>query len=138
MAKDAIAKAPSGRPQRLPVGFRNRLAVVDQDPNFVYRWVNANLDGGDRISIFEQAGYEKVPKSSSRIGNGRLSTPGPLGDFETMPGGDGDTLILMRIQRDWYDEDQKVKQVAVDEKEARQKRTPDGFYGEISTSNKKE
>lgn len=136
MSKDAIAKAPSGRPNRMPVGFRNRLQVLNQDPNYFYRWVNANLDGGDRVGIFENAGYEKVPKGTHRIDNGRVSTPGPLGDFETMPGGDGDTLVLMRIKREWYDEDQLEKQKIVDEKEAHQKRTPDGFYGKITNSNK--
>ncbi len=136
MSKDAIAKAPRGRPQRQPVGFRNRLTVLDQDPNYVYRWVNSSFDGGDRIAIFEQAGYEKVPKRTHRIDNGRVSTPTPLGDFETLPGGAGDTLVLMRIPKEYYDEDFAAKQSIVDEKEPG-KRNPDGFYGSITTKTEK-
>lgn len=130
MAEKTINKAPSGRPERKPVGFRNRLAVYDQDPNYVYRWVNTNADGGDRIIIMEQAGYEKVPKSTHRTDTGRVDASA-LGSFETAPGGGGDTLVLMRIPREWYEEDQKAKQARVDELDSAQKRTPDGFYGKI-------
>ena len=33
--KEAIAKAPSGRPQRTPIGTRNVLTVEGKDPNYV-------------------------------------------------------------------------------------------------------
>lgn len=38
------------RPSRVPVsGRRDVMTVADQDPNFVYRWVN---DVGNRIDQF--------------------------------------------------------------------------------------
>jgi hypothetical protein len=131
MTEKTVNKAPSGRPNRKPVGFRNRLAVHDQDPNFVYRWVNTNADGGDRVTILEESGYEKVAKSAVRTGNGRVEAS-PLGGTETIPGGGGDTLVLMRQKKEWYEEDQKAKQARVDELDRAQKKTPEGFYGKIS------
>jgi hypothetical protein len=131
MTEKTVNKAPSGRPARKPVGFRNRLAVHGKEPGFEYRWINTNADGGDRVSIMEEAGYEKVSKSGVRAANGRVDASA-LGSFETVPGGSGDTLVLMRIKQEYYDEDQRAKQVRVDETERAQKRTPDGFYGKIA------
>jgi len=131
MTEKTVNKAPSGRPVRKPAGFRNRLAVHGKDPNFEYRWINTNMDGGDRVSIMEEAGYEKVAKSSVRAASGRVDAS-PLGSFETTPGGNGDTMVLMRIKKEWYDEDQRAKQKRVDELDRAQKRTPDGFYGKIT------
>jgi len=131
MTEKTVNKVPSGRPSRKPVGFRNRLAVHEKDPNFEYRWVNTNADGGDRVSIMEEAGYEKVNKSAVRAANGRVDASS-LGSFETTPGGSGDTLVLMRQKKEWYNEDQKAKSARVDELDRAQKRTPDGFYGKIA------
>lgn len=133
MSKETLSKAPSGRPNRKPVGYRNRLAVHEKDPGYVYRWVNSAADGGDRVAIMEESGYEKVQKSTVRQGNGRIESS-PLGSFETVPGGGGDTLVLMRQKADWYAEDQAAKQARVDELDQAQKKTPDGFYGKITTS----
>lgn len=130
MTEKTVNKAPSGRPTRKPVGHRNRLTVLDKDPNYEYRWVNTNASGGDRVLIMEEAGYEKVAKSTQRA-NGRVDAS-PLGSFETTPGGGGDTLVLMRQKKEWYTEDQKEKQKRVDETDVAQKRTPDGFYGKIA------
>ena len=131
MTEKTVNKAPSGRPKRQPVGFRNRLAVHDKDPNYVYRWINTNADGGDRVDIMKDAGYELVEKSAKRAANGRVDAS-PLGGFETTPGGSGDTLVLMRQRKEYYQEDQQAKQSRVDELDKAQKRTPDGFYGKIA------
>lgn len=131
MTEKTVNKAPSGRPNRKPVGFRNRLTVYDKDPSREYRWVNVNMDGGSRVSIMEDAGYRKEAKSKIRAESGRVDATS-LGAYETAPGGNGDTLILMSIDKSWYDEDQLEKQKRVDELEQSQKRIPDGFYGKIS------
>lgn len=130
MTEKTVNKAPSGRPQRKPVGHRNRLTVHDKDPEYVYRWVNTAADGGDRVAILSESGYEPVQKSAQRQGTGRVEAS-PLGSVETVPGGGGDTLLLMRQKREYYEEDQKAKQARVDELDVAQKRTPDGFYGKI-------
>jgi hypothetical protein len=134
MTEKTVNKAPSGRPKRQPVGHRNRLTVADKDPNYVYRWVNANADGGDRPAILAESGYEFVPKSQARKANVRVSDAGPLGTYETTPGGSGDTLVLMRQKREYYDEDQVAKQARVDKTEAAQKKRPDDFYGKVQHS----
>lgn len=131
MTEKTVNKAPSGRPNRKPVGFRNRLTVYDKDPSREYRWVNTTMDGGSRVSVMEEAGYRKERKSKVRAENGRVDATA-LGEYETVPGGAGDTLILMSIQKDWYDEDQVAKQKRVDELDNAQKRIPEGFYGKIS------
>lgn len=131
MTEKTVNKAPSGRPNRKPVGMRNRLTVYDKDPNYNYRWVNAQMDGGSRIPIMEEAGYEKVKKSSVRSETGRIDATA-LGAYETTPGGNGDTLVLMRTRKEWYEEDQAEKQKRVDELDSAQKRIPEGFYGKIS------
>lgn len=131
MTEKTVNKAPSGRPSRKPVGFRNRLAVHDKDPNRVYRWVNTNADGGDRVEIFKEAGYRLEPKSGYRAANGRVDASA-LGSFETTPGGSGDTLVLMSIEKEFYEADQKEKNKRVDDLDRAQKRTPDGFYGKIA------
>lgn len=126
---EKTTKGPSGRPARKPVGYRNRLAVHEKDQKYVYRWVNTNADGGDRVNILEESGYEKVERSAIRA-NGRVEAS-PLGSAETIPGGGGDTLVLMRQKREYYEEDQAAKQKRVDELDRSQKKTPDGFYGKI-------
>jgi hypothetical protein len=133
MTEKTVNKAPSGRPKRQPVGLRNRLTVADKDPNYEYRWINANADGGDRPAILQESGYEYVPKSDARRANIRVSDAGALGAFETTPGGGGDTLVLMRQKREYYEEDQKAKQARVDETDRAQHRTPDGLYGSITS-----
>lgn len=133
MTEKTVNKAPSGRPKRQPVGHRNRLAVADKDPNFVYRWVNANADGGDRPAILAESGYEFVEKSATRKANIRVQDASVLGSYETTPGGGGDTMVLMKQRKDYYDEDQQAKQTRVNETEAAQLKTPEGFYGKVTT-----
>lgn len=132
MAEKTVNKAPSGRPVRKPVGFRNRLAVANKDPNYEYRWVNTNFrEGMDRVAEFEEAGYEKVSKTSVGADTGRIDAS-PLGSFQTAAGGVGDTMVLMRIKKEFYQEDQQAKQERVDETDRAQNKTPDGLYGTIT------
>lgn len=130
--KEAIVKAPSGRPTRKPVGYRDRLRTQNTDPNYVYRWVNANLDQGDRVNILKEAGYETAPAGVHRVTNGRVDDSKEPGSVEVIPGGQGDKLVLMRQKREYYEEDQAEKQKRVQSLEAHQRKTPDGFYGKIS------
>ena len=65
MTKESIAKTPRGRTTRSPVNQRNILSVKGKDPGYVYRIVN---DTGDRIQMFEEAGYELVDASAVTVG----------------------------------------------------------------------
>jgi len=128
--KEVIAKAPSGRPTRQPVGFRSRLTVSNKDPNYVYRWV-VDYDGtGDRLAVFKDAGYEICPSGVHRVGDNRVDVGNTQGSVETKKVGGGQTAYLMRQKKEWYDDDQKAKQAAVDEAEKALKQPSlEGFYG---------
>lgn len=69
-------RAPRGRTKRVPVGQRSRLSVNGKDPNYVYRFVN---DVGDRINMFQEAGYELVSKEDHKIGDNRVDIASPDG-----------------------------------------------------------
>jgi hypothetical protein len=132
MTKETISKAPAGRPKRIPVGSRNRLDVIGKDPNFVYRIVN---DVDDRVERFKQAGYELVDVSESRLSSQRVGTGTPEGTMASMPVGMGTTGYLMKIPKEWYEEDQRLKQVQIDtSEESIKKPNIDGAYGEIKIS----
>lgn len=131
--KENIAKAPSGRPQRIPVGYRNRFEVSNKDPNFSYRIVK---DQDGRIQEFKDAGYEVVEKSQTKLGASRIEGGASLGSTASIPLGAGDTGVLMRIPKEYYEEDQLRKVEAIKEKEkALRSPVQNGqMYGDIKVS----
>lgn len=113
--KESISKAPAGRPVRNPVSGRNILTVKGKEPGYHYRIVN---DEPDRIARFQEGGYELVSNESVKVGDNRVSLPTAEGTVKQMSVGGGQKAYLMRIKKEWYDEDQKEKQKRVDELEA--------------------
>ena len=113
--KESISKSPSGRVQRTPVGTRNVLSVRGKEAGFEYRVVN---DDSDRIEQFKAAGYEVVLARDVTIGDKRVSATSPEGSAASVSVGDGKKGVIMRIRKDWYDEDQAAKQRSIDELEA--------------------
>lgn len=111
--KDTVSKAPSGRPKRTPVGYRNRFEVANKDPNRVYRLVN---DTEGRIAEFEAAGYRVEQQSNIKLGAQRIEGKGSLGSEASIPVGGGTRGVLMSIEKEYYDEDQAVKVQAQKEK----------------------
>lgn len=132
MTKEAISKAPSGRPQRQPVGMRNRQVMKGLDPKYSYRWV-VDYDGtGDRIAAFKDGGYEFVESRKAVHGDSRVDAASPEGSIEQRSVGSGLKGYLMRIPRELYEEDQKAKQQAVSKtEEALKKPALDGAYGSL-------
>ena len=130
MSQDS--KAPSGRVSRTPVGTRNILTVKGKDPNYVYRHVN---DIDDRISMFQEAGYELVQDESVVVGDKRVNAASSLGSAKAVSVGQGTKAYLMRIKRDWYEEDQakKLSNVA-DIERATKEKALDGTYGDLKLS----
>lgn len=130
--KDALSKEPSGRPQRTPVGQRNILTVKGKDPSYVYRIVN---DVDDRISQYKEAGYEIVPDTSVAVGDKRVNAASSVGSGKQISVGQGTKAFVMRIRKDWYEEDQaaKLTQVAAVEQATREKAL-DGTYGDLKLS----
>lgn len=129
--KEAIAKAPSGRVTRIPVSQRNILTVKGKDPNYEYRIVN---DTEDRITQFQDAGYVIDENDSVDVGDKRLSTgsgsaPGSKKMFSV---GNGTKAFVMKIKKEWYDEDQAAKQIKVDLQESTIKeKALSGNYGKL-------
>lgn len=130
--KEAIAKAPAGRVTRTPVGQRNILTVRGKDPNYEYRIVN---DVEDRITQFQEAGYEIVSDESVQVGDKRVSAASSIGSAKQLSVGGGTKAYVMRIRKDWYEEDQatKLRQVAAQEDSIKAKAL-DGNYGKLEIS----
>lgn len=124
-------RAPARENKRTPInGRRGKLNVKGKDPTYEYRVVN-NVD--DRVAEFLEAGYELVKNDGSHIiGDKRVATPGSLDSNMEISVGGGDKAVLMRIKKEWYDEDQAAKQAGIDELE-NTIRTPniEGSYGKI-------
>ena len=130
--KEAIAKAPRGRPQRVPVGTRNILTVAGKDPNYEYRIIN---DSGDRVQEFLDAGYELVKEDSVRVGDKRVNSASSEGSVAHISVGQGQKAFVVRIKKEWYEEDQLSKQRKIDELEqATKAKALDGTYGKLEIS----
>lgn len=114
------------RPKRTPIGRRNILTVDKRDPKFEYRWVN-DVDG--RLQMFEEAGYEAV-REPTEVGDPRAGDASQLGSTVRKPVGGGKSAVLMRIPKDFYQEDQGAKEVRLKAKEQAllNEATGEGFY----------
>lgn len=114
-AKEAIAKSPSGRVRRTPVGVRNVLTVSGKDPDYEYRIVN---DEGDRVEQFKAAGYDVVSASDVTVGDRRINKASAEGSAAQVSVGGGTKAYVMRIKKEWYAEDQKAKIDSIAQTEA--------------------
>ena len=123
------------RQTRTPVGgARDVLTVPNKDPNYVYRWV---LDAPGRIQRFEDGGYEQV-REDLEVGQKTVDRGSQLGSVVTKHGGGNSKLVLMRIPKEWYDEDQQAKTDAIDALEdTMQVDAKEGRYGSIGMSTPK-
>jgi len=130
--KEAIAKAPRGRVQRTPVGTRNVLTVAGKEAGYEYRIIN---DSGDRVQEFLDAGYELVEKDSVRVGDKRVNAASAEGSKAHLSVGQGQKAFVVRIKKEWYDEDQARKQAHVNQlEEATKAKALDGTYGKLEIS----
>lgn len=122
------------RQDRVPVGGpRDILSVPNQDPNYVYRWVRDDMG---RIDQFKAGGYEVVERGH-RVGESTVDKGTRLGTAYTMSRGTA-TLVLMRIPKEWYDEDQAAKQGQVDALDSAMKQeTKTMGYGQVITTSSK-
>lgn len=129
MSKETISKAPERRVRRTPVGQRNVLTIAGQDPEYAYRFVN---DAGDRVQEFLDNGWEKVPAKNVRVGDKRVGVPSVEGTDAVASVGQGMKAYVLRIRKDWYEEDQAAKQAHVNAtEEAMREKALDGTYGKL-------
>lgn len=125
--KEAIAKAPVRRVQRAPLGRKQILKANGKDPGFEYRFVN---DEGDRIQQFLDAGW--VYEDDVKVGDRRVESASSEGKHVQVNVGQGKKAFLMKIPKEYFEEDQRAKQAHIDETEAAMKKDAlSGNYGEL-------
>ena len=104
----------------------------EKDPNYVYRFVN---DTGSRIHNFQAAGYEFVSDADMKVGDSRVFDPSDNSSNKRVISNDGTTSYLMRIKKEFYDEDQAAKATLNDETEQAMKRdATQDRYGSLKIS----
>lgn len=132
-----MARTPtvaSARPQRAPLGKRNRLSIKNKEAGYIYRIVN---DIDDRVDQLKGIGYEVcTTEQVGAVGDKRVDTTSSLGTAAHFSVGQGRKAVVMRIPEEWYKEDQAAKQAQIDTVEATMKRDArkSADYGELSTS----
>jgi len=118
---------------RIPIGgSRNVTAVNDTPDGYVDRWVN---DQPGRIERLKQAGYENV--QAADVGDSGVDDTHAQAGVVSRDMGQGVTAYLMRQRKDYFMEDQKAKQLKVDETEDTIRRDVknklnDGHYGGVT------
>ena len=118
---------------RIPVGAaRDILTVQGKDPNYEYRWVLDDPKRPGRLQRFKDGGYEVVT-DTNEVGQNTVDRGKKLGSAITRPDG-GNTLVLMRILKEWYDEDQAAKEEKIAALEATMVADVkgDGGYGGVT------
>ena len=130
MSKETVKSA---RVARKPLTQRGPQAIAGtKDNDFVYRFVN---DTGSRVANFQAAGYELVTSDDLTVGDNRVSDASDLGSAKRVVSNDGTTSYLMKIKREWYEEDQATKAAALAEQEAAMKQeATNGMYGKLNIS----
>ncbi len=133
MSRELAPKAPSVRPKRNSLTQRGRLNVQNKDPNYVYRVVN---DQPGRVEVLKEMGYEMVQASDVSVGDKRVDLGATVGSAATLSLGGGDRGVVMRIPKEWYDEDQAEKQALVSRSEQTMKEEAraNGLNGKLEIS----
>jgi len=117
-----MARTPSvasARPRRTPLEKRNRLSVRNKEDGFFYRIVN---DAEDRVERLKEQGYEVcTAEQTGMIGDKRVDNASFVGSAAHFSVGQGTKAVVMRIPKDWHDEDNSMKQQEVDRLESTMK-----------------
>lgn len=96
-----------------PVGQEGLKLHVDTsklDPNFHYRWVN---DKSDRVRQMHAYDYDIAPTVAKPDSNSLGTVDSALGGVEE--DGRPYNMVLMRKDREWFEQDQKRKMKPLDE-----------------------
>ena len=111
-------------------GVRNKLTVRGKDEGYEYRHV---LDIDGRVEDLTERGYEIVESKGIEVGDKRVAAASNTGSVVTTNSGDGRKLILMRIKKEYYEEDQKTKAAIVNatEEQLRGQASTNGLTGNI-------
>ena len=120
------------------------MTVYNTDEGYVYRWVQDRHENGSRIMKFIRGGYEFARSESAAgeyvIGQEAVYHRDDGTSIVRLPTNrDGSHAYLMRIKKEWYDEDQAAKEEAIREVERTIETTgtSDGDdFGQYMTSEK--
>jgi hypothetical protein len=103
--------------------------------SFYYRLVR---NTPDRINQFLNAGYTFVNKNGSVKGDAVVDSSQGTDSLFEIAGGLGVTLVLMALPRDLWEQDQKAKQVQVDElEESMKQQLMEERYGKVEMASRK-
>jgi hypothetical protein len=126
------ARPERSKPKRVKFNDRNRISFTGLDPDFVYRVVN---DKAGRIERMQEIGYEFV-ESDEQLGDYRVAEGSKMGRAVSKPVGGGVNGYLMRIKKEFYEEDRIEKDKRIDAVESALK--PSKAKGEYGTGLTKE
>ena len=124
----------STRVVRKPLHQRGPMQISSgsKQTDFEYRFVN---DAGSRIQTFKEAGWELVQDDEIAVGDARVKDADNLGSTKRVLSPDGTASYLMKIKKEWYDEDQRNKEELLKEQEAAMKKdASQGMYGALKMS----
>lgn len=132
LSVDTDSEAVEKRPARIPVGLRPKLAVVGKDPGYEYRFVN---DTPGRIDMFKQGGWELVTNQEVDVGGNRAEESSAIGSHANVvvDGGTGMRAYVMKIKKEWFQDDQRAAEEYIDslERDQLSVNVNDGEYGSI-------
>ncbi len=119
-------------------GNRDVLTVTDKEPGYVYRTFTVNDHGGrytpERLEYYKSMGWEHVSHDTD-IGDDGVDVASNIGSVKGKRVGGGDTLYVMRIEEELYNEAQAAKQREITEKERSMQQQlnsgNDGQYGKV-------
>lgn len=124
------------RPERIPVAQQDKLKY-DQREGFKRRVVN-DIDDGQRVKMFEDAGWKKVTAPNQDLRQDSMGES-QMGTEVRRSVGGGRVAVLMEIPEKMYGADQKLKQDKIDENERSLVRNKNdgvdegtGQYGEVT------
>lgn len=130
MEKEVVSKRPRGQ-KRQSVSRKDRLLIINKDPNKVYRLVDADAS---RLFELQNMGYT-VEQMSDHVPPGLRASNPTLVD-NSLPVGGGKNQVLVSIPKEDYDAAQADKEAELKELEAGLKpNLSDGQYGKISIQN---
>lgn len=120
------------RETRVPVGgYRDILTLENTDPEFHYYWELDSSETGPNIHKRLRAGYDFVRDDEGVIvGQASVFKSESVGSILRVPNGDGRYMYLMKILKEWHEEDMERLNQEINETES-SLRGPqfDGAYG---------
>lgn len=122
----AARAAIVAKSNRVPINAANKLSFEGTDPDYHYRVV---VDRPGRLQMFLKAGYEFCSEEI-RVTDGGIAETTSLDSRVSLDTGGGEKGYLMRIRKEFYDEDQaaKIERIKSTERQMQRQPTRDNPY----------